>query len=159
MGEIKRKVYKRELFESYYLKHAKRKKYKRFVCMNIIKGINELVMDFVYKGGEFEFPAKVGSISIVGIKHTPFYLDGKLIPAKPVDWGATRRLWAEDEDARKKKMLVRFTSDYFYRFLYKRHPYGMVQCWAMKIEAYPQRKKELFRLIKQNKLFVHTKEF
>lgn len=159
MGEIKRRVYKRELFESYYLKHAKRKKYKRFVCMNIIKGINELVMDFVYKGGEFEFPAKVGSISIVGIKHTPFYLDGKLIPAKPVDWGATRRLWAEDEDARKKKMLVRFTSDYFYRFLYKRHPYGMVQCWAMKIEAYPQRKKELFRLIKQNKLFVHTKEF
>lgn len=159
MGEIKRRVYKRELFESYYLKHAKRKKYKRFVCMNIIKGINELVMDFVYKGGEFEFPAKVGSISIVGIKHTPFYLDGKLIPAKPVDWGATRRLWAEDEDAKKKKMLVRFTSDYFYRFLYKRHPYGMVQCWAMKIEAYPQRKKELFRLIKQNKLFVHTKEF
>lgn len=159
MGEIKRRVYKRELFESYYLKHAKRKKYKRFVCMNIIKGINELVMDFVYKGGEFEFPAKVGSISIVGIKHTPFYLDGKLIPAKPVDWGATRKLWAEDEDAKKKKMLVRFTSDYFYRFLYKRHPYGMVQCWAMKIEAYPQRKKELFRLIKQNKLFVHTKEF
>jgi len=159
MGEIKRRVYKRELFESYYLKHAKRKKYKRFVCMNIIKGINELVMDFVYKGGEFEFPAKVGSISIVGIKHTPFYLDGKLIPAKPIDWGATRKLWAEDEDAKKKKMLVRFTSDYFYRFLYKRHPYGMVQCWAMKIEAYPQRKKELFRLIKQNKLFVHTKEF
>lgn len=159
MGEIKRRVYKRELFESYYLKHAKRKKYKRFKCMNIIKGINELVMEFVYKGGEFEFPAKVGSISIVGIKHTPFYLDGKLIPAKPVDWGATRKLWAKDEDAKKKKMLVRFTSDYFYRFLYKRHPYGMVQCWAMKIEAYPQRKKELFQLIKQNKLFVHTKEF
>lgn len=159
MGKIKRRVYKRELFESYYLKHAKRKKYKRFKCMNIIKGINELVMEFVYKGGEFEFPAKVGSISIVGIKHTPFYLDGKLIPAKPVDWGATRKLWAEDEDAKKKKMLVRFTSDYFYRFLYKRHPYGMVQCWAMKIEAYPQRKKELFQLIKQNKLFVHTKEF
>lgn len=159
MGAVRRLYYKRERFESYYYKHAKQKKYKRFECMRIIKGVNDLAMKYIYKGGEFEFPSKLGSLSIVGLHYTHHYNHGRLMPVKPIDWGATRKLWEEDEDARNKKQLVRFTNDYVYKFQYKRNPYGIVQCWPMKIQAFPFRKKELCSLIRANKLFVQTKDF
>jgi len=158
MGTI-RKRYPRELFESYYLKNAKRKKYKRFECMRIIKGVNNLAMEYIFKGGEFVFPLKFGSLSIVGLHYTHYFRGDKLIPVKPINWQATLKLWEEDEECKKNKTLVRFTDDYIYKFQYKKHPHGLVQFWPMKIEANKARKQELYRLIKANKLFVHTKEF
>lgn len=158
MGTI-RKRYPRERFYSYYLKNAKRKKYQRFECIRMIKAINNMAMEYIYKGGEYIFPLRFGSLSIVGLHYTHFFRGDKLIPVKPVNWPETLKLWEEDEYAKKKKQLVFFTDDYIYKFLYKRHPQGLVQFWPMKIEACRQRKKELAKLIKENKLFVQTKEF
>lgn len=118
-----------------------------------------MAMDYVFKGGEYVFPLRFGSLSIVGIHYSHFFRDGKLIPVKPVNWNATLKLWEEDQESREKKRLVYFTDDYIYKFLYKKHPRGLVQFWGMKIEANKARKQELYRLIKDNKLFVQTKEF
>ena len=118
-----------------------------------------MAMEYIYKGGEYVFPLRVGSLSIIGLHYTHFFKDDKLMPVKPVNWNETMKLWEEDEDAKKKNQLVFFTDDYIYKFQYKRHPRGLVQFWPMKIEACKQRKQELMALIKAHKLFVQTKDF
>ena len=112
---------------------------------------------YVFRGLEYEFPAKMGSISIIATKQIPFFMEDKLVATKPIDWKSTFKLWKEDEDAKRRKLFVRFTDEYIYRFLYKKHPFATSNCWVMKIRASREHKQKLKQLIEENKIFVQTK--
>lgn len=57
-------------------------------------------------------------------KRVPRIKDGKLINNIPPDWKATKELWEKDEEAKEKKLLVRYdnyhTSNYIYRIYFKK---------------------------------------
>lgn len=57
-------------------------------------------------------------------KRVPRVKDGKLIHNIPVDWKRTNELWDKDEEAKEKKLLVRYdnyhTSNYIYRIYFKK---------------------------------------
>ena len=48
-------------------------------------------------------------------------VDNKVVNTHPIDWKTTTQLWETDEDARKKKLIIRFlnnhTSKYVFRIL------------------------------------------
>lgn len=159
MGKVRNKKYSRELFEKYYLAHAQHTKYKRYICMRVIKAINEMALEHVLAGKEYIFPSCMGSMMIVGKKYTPFYFKGKLIFPKPVDWKATYQLRSEDEEFRKEKKVVRYTSEYIYRFGYKPSLKGPTASGIMRIKPTPTNRKRLSELIKENKLIAYTKEY
>ncbi len=76
---------------------------------------------------EYVFPHLGSSISIKKDKRVPKIVNGKLYNTTPVDWVATNKLWDEDQEARDKKLLVRYnnnhTSKYVFRVFFKKHIY------------------------------------
>lgn len=57
-------------------------------------------------------------------KRVPKIKNGKLLNNIPPDWKATKELWEKDEEAKEKKLLVRYdnyhTSNYIYRIYFKK---------------------------------------
>ena len=46
-------------------------------------------------------------------------MNGKLVNTAPVDWVVTNKLWNEDEEAREKKLLVRFSNSHTSKFIFR----------------------------------------
>ena len=159
MGKVKNFKYKRELFQKYYWAHARRTKYPRYICMRVIKAVNLMALEYILNGMEYTFPSCMGSMMIVGKKYTPFYLRGKLVFPKPVDWKTTLEVRAEDEEFAKEKKVVRFTSEYIYRYGYKPSLKSPTAAGIMRVKPTPTNRKRLCELIKQNKLLAYTKEY
>ncbi|MGK0464766.1 hypothetical protein [Clostridium sp.] len=65
------------------------------------------------KGAEYFMPLRTGKIELRKIK-TEVKLDeeGKVINNLPVNWKATRELWAESDFAKEKKTKIRYTNEH-----------------------------------------------
>lgn len=86
----------------------------------IVTRINEIVLNQILAGNTIKLPFDFGDIAIVNKKVSPRLKDGKLIYNAPVDWGATIKLWYEDEEAKAQKLLVKYDIQYLYRFHYSK---------------------------------------
>lgn len=77
---------------------------------------------------EYVLPYIGSSLAIKKDKRLPKIVNGKLYNTSPVDWVKTNELWANDEEAKEKKLLVRFlnthTSKHVFRVYFKKniHP-------------------------------------
>jgi len=92
----------------------------------IIQAFNKELINLIIDGNvEYILPHLGSSLSIKKDKRVPRFIDGKLYNPTPVDWVATNKLWDEDEEARDKKLLVRYnnnhTSKYVFRVYFKKH--------------------------------------
>lgn len=94
---------------------------------NIIDKFNSELINLIIEGVEFQLPYLGATLAIRKMKSVPRIVNGKLYNQSPVDWPATNKLWEEDEEAREKKLLVRFlnnhTSKYVFRVFYKKGTY------------------------------------
>jgi len=74
---------------------------------------------------EYQFPFIGSTLSIKKSKHTPKIVEGKLYNTSPVDWKSTNELWDLDNEAKEKKLLVRYsnfhTSKYVFRIYFKKY--------------------------------------
>jgi hypothetical protein len=87
--------------------------------LEIIREMNLLIADELIKSKKVVLPSGMGALEICKIENKTFIDDnGMLVSTKPVNPSATYRLWYEDEEAREKRILVRFDEDYRFKFTY-----------------------------------------
>jgi hypothetical protein len=95
---------------------------------NVIADFNEKITELIIEENlDYQLPYLGSSISVKKLKQVPVITNGKLVNKAPVDWVATNKLWLEDEEAKEKKLLVRFTnyhtSKYVFRLYFKKYIY------------------------------------
>ena len=101
------------------------KEMSRATFGQIIKEFNTHVRDRIStKGAEYTFPFRIGKLELRKLKtEVKIDEDGKIINNLPVNWRETRRLWGENEQARKNNTKIRYTNEhtegYTFRIFYK----------------------------------------
>lgn len=87
----------------------------------IIRNINKLLAGEFVKGNSIHFPHNMGVLEIRKWKRGVRINDkGRLINTYPIMWDKTMKLWYEDEEARKKKILVRDERDEVCKIYYNK---------------------------------------
>jgi len=84
----------------------------------IIRGVNDLLAEELKEGRTVKFPSKMGKLELRKMEVGAFISDGKLKITYPPDWAETWKLWYEDEEARKKKIILRQKNQYVYHIKY-----------------------------------------
>lgn len=87
----------------------------------IIRSINLLLADELSKGNEVVFPYRMGSLELRKSKRGAAFKEGKLKISYPVDWQATLKLWYDDIEAQKDKILIRVENDTVYHIKYNKY--------------------------------------
>tara|TARA_R110000822_G_scaffold191566_4_gene330296 strand:- start:5208 stop:5714 length:507 start_codon:yes stop_codon:yes gene_type:complete len=97
----------------------------RSVFGQVLKEFNGHVRDRIStKGAEYTLPCRVGKVELRKLKtEVKIADDGSIINNLPVNWKATRELWAENEIAKEKKTKIRYTNEhtegYTFRIFYR----------------------------------------
>lgn len=94
--------------------------------VKIIKEYNKGVINLIIEDNvEYAIPHIGSSLVIKCDKRVPKIINGKLHNTTPVDWKATNDLWDSDEEAKSKKLLVRYlnthSSKYVFRVSFKKY--------------------------------------
>ena len=88
--------------------------------IKIANSYMEFLMDKVLDGEEVTLPAKTGTLQIRGTKKKlSFNQDGT--PRLPPNWGATKKLWDRDPDAKAKRKVVYCLNEETNGVVYKAH--------------------------------------
>lgn len=111
----------------YYKAYRKNKpKDKEFILTekeyyNILRRMNDLLVDSISEGVEVNLPCRMGKIEIRRYKIEPrIDKEGNLIYKAPIDWDATLKLWYEDKEAKKDKTLIKIESSSNFRIFYNK---------------------------------------
>ena len=87
----------------------------------VTRKVNNLLADNLVKGGEIEFPHRMGRLEIRkaagGVR---LNADGKLVTYLPIDWERTLRLWYDDEESYNNRTLVRVEEKEIFKIYYNR---------------------------------------
>lgn len=91
----------------------------------IISAANKEIIELVLNQNiDYKLPHLGSVLTIRKDKRVPKIKDGKVINPAPVDWVTTKKLWADDEEAKEKKILVKHlnlhTSGYVFRIYMKK---------------------------------------
>ena len=77
----------------------------------IISDFNSEIIDNILNNNlEYYIPSLGFTITVRKAKRKPRIIDGKLYNTVPVDWKTTKELWNTDEEAKEKKIIVRFNN-------------------------------------------------
>lgn len=113
-------------YYKYFKENNKESKIDKTLYNKIISDFNnEIINLIINENVEYYLPHIGSSLSIRKTKKLPSIVNGKLVNTAPVDWVITNKLWNEDEEAREKKLLVRFnnlhTSKFIFRVFFKKY--------------------------------------
>lgn len=106
---------------------------------------DELTDKIIYENYEFKVPYKMGTICIRKYQKKIKIVDGKVQNNFPVDWNETLKLWERDEEAKRKKVLVKHLNKHSDGFIYKWQ-------WIRNRADIPNRHYWYFRPTRTNKL-------
>ena len=84
----------------------------------IIRGINMLIADNIANGITVHLPSYMGVLELRKFKKGVSFVDGKLKNTYPIDWHNTLLLWDKDEEAKKKKIILRHENEWVYHVRY-----------------------------------------
>lgn len=118
------------VYDAYKYYRKNRPKDKKYVLKEsqyfaIIRKINNLLAEHLIKGDDIELPHRMGGFMLMRLDNTiKFDENGKLKVTNPIDWMETLKLWHEDEDAFKKRILVRVDSKETFRIIYNKGNYN-----------------------------------
>lgn len=86
----------------------------------VIEDFNKEIVNLIIEENlEYNIPYLGSSLSIKKTKRIPKIVNGILYNTTPVDWVATNKLWNEDEEAKEKKLLVRYLNNHTSKFVFK----------------------------------------
>lgn len=110
------------------------KYFKKTYDLDISKTIyNKIIEDFnkdirnllIEENLDYKIPYLGSTLSIRKVKRSPRIVNGKVYNPNPIDWKTTNELWDKDEEAKEKKLLVRYnnshTSGYVFRVAFKKY--------------------------------------
>lgn len=86
----------------------------------IIRQVNSLLSEEFIKGNDIELPHKLGKLELRKFEKRVSFHDGKLYTNLPIDWDRTLKLWAEDNEAYKEKVLVRMEEEEIFKVVYNK---------------------------------------
>lgn len=87
--------------------------------LSIIREMNLLIVDELIFNKSVKLPCGFGKLEILKYEPTSWIdSNGKLKSNRPINMNETLRLWHEDEEARFNKSIVRYDSDFIFRFKY-----------------------------------------
>lgn len=86
----------------------------------VIKSINKYLVEQFYKGHDIVFPCRMGKLVLFKYFPKVRIKNNKLVTNKPIDWGSTIKLWYNDEEAYKSKILIRQDYKVMFRVLYSK---------------------------------------
>ncbi len=84
----------------------------------IVRGINNILADNIANGETVYFPHRMGKLELRKGKRGVKLVDQKLKVTYPINWEETLKLWYEDEEAKKNKILLRDENEYVYKVKY-----------------------------------------
>lgn len=87
---------------------------------SIIRGINKLMAKELAEGHSVTFPHKMGTLELQKYHVGVNIVDGKLKNTYPIDWSKTLRLWYEDEEAYRDRVLLRNECPWKYHIYYNK---------------------------------------
>ena len=88
---------------------------------SIIRTVNKYLAAEIAKGNTVKFPYSMGKLELRKIKTGASFKDGKLKVTYPIDWDKTLRLWFEDKEAKKSKLLIRNETSEVYKVKYSKY--------------------------------------
>lgn len=112
---------------------------------------NMVIDAMIFENYEVRFPFRLGYLKIVKYKKAPKFVNGVLVNAQ-VDWGATRKLWEENPEAKTEKKL-RFNSNehsdgYRYTFWWDRRSSNVKNIGAYSFKIARPKARKLAAVIK-----------
>lgn len=88
----------------------------------IIRQVNNMLADNILNGEDVVFPHRMGSLELRKKDAYVGFKNGKLITNLPIDWDRTLKLWSEDEEAYKERILIKMEEKEIFKVHYsKRH--------------------------------------
>lgn len=87
---------------------------------SIIRGINKLLAEELLNEHDIVLPCKMGIIEVRKYDARISIKDGKIKTNLPVDWDKTLKLWSEDEEAYKERILIKMEEKEVFKVCYNR---------------------------------------
>lgn len=84
----------------------------------IVRRVNLLLAEELAQGRTVQLPSRMGKLELRKYKVGADFVDGKLRITYPPNWAATWKLWREDPEAKKNKVILRHENPYVYRIYY-----------------------------------------
>ena len=86
----------------------------------IVSSINLLLVEQLLEGHTIEFPHQMGHLQLISVSPKLKNSNGKYINNYRVDWKKTLDYWYHDEEARKKKQVVKRIQNNIYSIIYSK---------------------------------------
>ena len=87
---------------------------------SIIRRMNNLLADALIHGHDIKLPCRMGTIEVRKYDARISIKDGKIKTNLPIDWDRTLKLWSEDEEAYKKRTLIKMEEKEIFSIYYNR---------------------------------------
>ena len=84
----------------------------------IVRGINKLLAEEIANGQTVKFPLHMGKLELKKFQRGVSFVDGKLKNTYPIDWHNTMLLWEQDEEAKKRRIILRHENEWVYQVRY-----------------------------------------
>lgn len=113
-------------YYKHFIKSTEHKEITRVIFGEVLREYNDHVRNRIStKGAEYFMPCRTGKIELRKVKkEVKIDDDGNIVNNLPINWKASRELWAENKSAREKKIKVRYTNEHTdghtFRIFYRR---------------------------------------
>lgn len=87
---------------------------------SIVRKTNKLLGEYLLQGEDIKLPYRLGRLEIRKYKGNVSLVNGEIKTNLPIDWNKTLKLWYEDEESYKNKVLVRIEEKEIYKIYYNR---------------------------------------
>lgn len=87
---------------------------------SIIRGMNNLLAEELLNEHDIVLPCKMGVIEVRKYDARISIKEGKIKTNLPVDWDRTLKLWSEDEEAYKERILIKMEEKEIFKVCYNR---------------------------------------
>lgn len=143
-----------DAFKYYRKVKSKDKKYilTESQYFSIIRSVNNLLAQEILKGEDIILPNRMGKLELRKKPTTVKIVNDKLVTNMPIDWDATLRLWAEDEDSYKKRTLIKIEEKEIFFIIYNKHFANYKNKTYYQFSVNKQLKKNLKDVIKQKQI-------
>ena len=128
-------------YYKYYRKN--RPKDKKYVLnehqyFSLVRKVNNILAQGLIDGDTLEFPYALGEVYSKRRKARTTFKDGKVVTNRRIDWNETLKLWHTDEEAHKKKVLIRRTEPYINYMDYTKRlaKYKNMRFYSFRINKY-----------------------
>lgn len=88
---------------------------------SIIRKVNKLLADLLSKGDDVTLPCRLGKLEIRKYKANIVLEGNKIKTNLPIDWDRTLKLWYEDEESYKNKILIKVEEKEIFKIYYNRN--------------------------------------